>query len=163
MTAVASPAGPAPTTTERSGGGTDDAESVLRSQLIASETYDGLDVDLDELLAQGRCVKVPTRPGGSDFAIFAAPHGRPVIEEVRKMWEEHKVPDKQQLKAELLRAKLRTEEEYTAREKRKREMNKREAELEDPKKKQSLTQIKQAITFAEAKLAGQMRKMRGGR
>lgn len=36
-------------------------------------------------------------------------------------------------------------------------------ELEDPKKKQSLTQIKQAITFAEAKLAGQMRKMRGGR
>ena len=31
-------------------------------------------------------------------------------------------------------------------------------ELEDPKKKQSLTQIKQAITFAEAKLAGQMRR-----
>ena len=124
---------------------TDDAESVLRSQLTASETYDGLDVDLDELLAQGRCVKVPTRPGGSDFAIFAAPHGRPVIEEVRKMWEEHKVPDKQQLKDELLRAKLRTEEEYTARAKRKAEMNKREAELEDPKKNGRTGQIRKRV------------------
>ena len=37
--------------------GSGEAEALLRRELDEDETYGGVDVDIDELLAQGRCVQ----------------------------------------------------------------------------------------------------------
>ena len=64
--------------------GSGEAESVLRSELNGDETYEEVEVDVDELLAQGRCVRVDcTDKKSHDFALFAPLPGRPVSAEVR--------------------------------------------------------------------------------
>ena len=71
------------------GGGGGETEAVLRSDLKAEETYDGVDADIDELLAQGRCVRIPVNdPNKRELStvLFAMPAGRPVTQEVRELW-----------------------------------------------------------------------------
>ena len=97
-------------------------EAVLRSELIADETYAGVDVDIDELLAQGRAVKVElTDKKSRDFVLFAAPAGRAASEEVRALWKAVDVPNGPALHEQLLARKLRTKEMMEEREERKKE------------------------------------------
>ena len=121
------------------GGG--ETESVLRSELKADETYADVDVDIDELLAQGRCVRVwVTHKKTRDFALFGNPPGRRATEEICNLWSEQRVP--LELKKELLSRKLRTQEEFDAREDRVAARRKREAELKDENKKRRTGQIR---------------------
>ena len=62
---------------------------TLRSALKADETYAGVDTDIDELLAQGRCVRIPVNdPKKRELqtVLLGMPAGRPVSEEVRELW-----------------------------------------------------------------------------
>ena len=110
--------------------GSGEAEGVLRSELKAEETYDDVDVDIDELLAQGRAVKVErTDKKDRDFVLFAAPAGRPASEEVRALWRAERVPQGPALHEALLKNNLRTEAELKARAERKAAARKRAQEL----------------------------------
>ena len=55
-------------------------------ELTPEETYPDVEVDVDELLAQGRAVRVdasdPDKKRGSGFLLYAMPPGRPASEEV---------------------------------------------------------------------------------
>jgi hypothetical protein len=121
------------------GGG--ETESVLRSELKADETYPGVDADIDELLAQGKCVRVfVTHKKTRDFALFANPPGRAATEEMCNLWREEKIP--LELEKELLSRKLRTQEEFDARRERVAARRKREEELNDGNKKRRTGQIR---------------------
>jgi len=93
---------------------------ILRSELTPDETYTGIDVDLDELLAEGRVARVePSDKKHSDFLLFAMPAGRPAIEEVRELWRRERVPQGPALQEELLKRNLRSKEELKRRKDRK--------------------------------------------
>ena len=55
-------------------------EGVLRSELVAEETYDGVDVDIDELLAQGRAVRVARHRADVRGVAVAQPARRLALE-----------------------------------------------------------------------------------
>lgn len=111
-------------------------EAVLRSELKAGATYAGVDVDVDELLAQGRCVRVFQSDAtasvsvrrSADFALFAAVPGRAATDEVRAMWRAQRLPEKKELQQQLVARKLRTAEEMAARQERKAAARQRAAE-----------------------------------
>ena len=93
---------------------------VLRSELNPDETYAGVDVDVDELLAEGRVARVePSDKRHTDFLLFAMPPGRPAIEEVRALWRQERVPQGTQLQEELLKRNLRSKDELAKRKERK--------------------------------------------
>ena len=123
--------------------GSGEAESVLRSELTPEETYDGVDVDVDELLAQGRCVRVDcTDKKSHDFALFAPLPGRPVSAEVRAMWKAETVPQGAALQEELIKRKLLTKEEVAERMERRAESRRRAKEAAEQPKKQRTGQIR---------------------
>lgn len=97
--------------------GSGEIEAVLRSELRAEETYDGLDVDLDELLAQNACVRINVNDNkrAREFVLFAAPEGAPLPEEVREMWRAERVPAGPALQEAVLDRKLRTKQEIEER------------------------------------------------
>lgn len=115
-----------------------ETEAVLRSKLRGAETYPGLDVDIDDLLAQGSCVRVPwTDRKSSDFVLFAAPPGVAANAEVRALWRDgEKVPSGEELPKELVRRKLRSEDELMQRARRKKDANDLAKALADQPKKQ---------------------------
>ncbi len=104
-------------------------DGIKRSELRAEATYDGIDADIDELLAERRCVRVEMgeRPQ-RDFVLMACPPGAPAMEEVRKLWHAERVPQKDSLQQECLRRRLRTQAEYDARAARRAESKRRAAE-----------------------------------
>lgn len=123
--------------------GSGEAEAVLRSELNAEETYDGVDVDVDELLAQGRCVRVDkSDKKAREFVLFAAPAGRPASEEVRELWKAERVPEGAGLRDEMIKRKLVTKEEFAKREERKNELRRKAREASAQPKKQRVGQIR---------------------
>jgi hypothetical protein len=124
-----------------------EAEAVLRSELVAEETYHGVDVDVDELLAQGRCVRVERtdKAKAADYVLFAAVAGRPATEEVRALWHAERLPpgDAKGLEEELIKRKLRTRDELEARAARKKAANeKARAAIESNKKNGNVGRIR---------------------
>ncbi len=108
---------------------------VLRSELKPDETYAGVDVDVDELLAEGRVARIePSDKKHTDFLLLAMPPGRPAIEEVRALWRQERVPQGPSLQEELLKRKLRTKEELAKRKERKAAELKAAAALRDAEK-----------------------------
>ena len=125
-----------PGNSETPAGGGGQSEAVLRSELKADETYPGVDVDVDELLAQGRCVRVDVNDKKArDFVLFAAPPGRPVTEELRALWRNTPVPRGGELQNYLIQHKLRTQEDIDARATRKAERRRKAKEAKDESKK----------------------------
>jgi len=113
-------------------GGGGQSEAVLRSELKADETYPGVDVDVDELLAQGRCVRVDVNDKKArDFVLFAAPPGRPVTEDLRALWRNTPVPIRGETQNYLIQHKLRTQEEIDARAARKAERERKAMDARD--------------------------------
>jgi len=108
-----------------------DVEALLRSELKPEETYPELDVDIDEMLAQGRCVRIElSDKKARDFALFGAPAGRQATEEVRKLWHEERVPPGPALQEQLVARKIRTAADIELRKERKTALRRRQQEAE---------------------------------
>jgi len=138
------------------GGGGGETEAVLRSDLKAEETYDGVDADIDELLAQGRCVRIPVNdPNKRELStvLFAMPAGRPVTQEVRELWKAERVPAGPALQDELKKRRLRTEEELNARAERKAELQRKAKEAKEAEKKNRRTGRVNQVSSANAHLS----------
>jgi len=102
---------------------------VLRSELKPDETYPGVEVDIDELLAEGLVARVEhSDKKHSEFVLFAMPPGLPAIEEVRELWRRERVPQGPALQDDLLKRKLLTKEQLDKRKKRKEAERKAAAE-----------------------------------
>ena len=127
----------------RAAPGVGETEAVLRSELKAEETYPGLDVDIDELLAQGRCARMdPSDKRSRDFVLVAMPPGVRATEEVCELWREQRVPAGPALQEELVKRGLRTAEQMEQRKQRKAAARRRAQELADQPKKQRTGQIR---------------------
>lgn len=129
----------------RTAPGSGETEAVLRSELKEEQTYAGLDVDIDELLAQGRAVRVSLsdQKKSRDYVLFGAAPGRPASAEVRTMWSNERVPkDDAELEKYLLKHNLRTSEQILQRKKRIADANARKAELDALPKKRAGGQIR---------------------
>ena len=123
--------------------GSGETEAILRSELTSAETYDGIDLDVEELLSQRKCVRVDVSDKSKrDYVLFAAPPGRPVTEELRALWHDVRVPQGPALEEALLKNKLRTTAEIAARADRKAEANRRNKELADRPKQRRTGQIR---------------------
>lgn len=119
----------------RASPGVGSVEAVLRSELKADETYAGIDADIDELLAQGCCARIEVSDKRNrDFVLVAMPRGRGVSEEVRKLWREEEVPDKDKLEQDLLKYKLRSKDDFDKRKRRREEVDRRLKEERDQPK-----------------------------
>ena len=136
-------------------GGGGEVEGVKHSELRADETYPGVDSDIHELVAQGKCVRIfDSDKKTRDFVLFANPPGRAATEELRSLWREEKVP--LELNKELLSRKLRTQEEFDARMERVAERRKREGEINDGNKKRRTGQVRKVsetnahLSYADA-------------
>ena len=123
--------------------GVGDVEAVLRSELRALETYAGLDVDVDDLLAQGRCARVDVSDKRNrDFLLFAMPAGRPATEEVRQLWQGEKVPAGKALQEELVKRGLVRPEELERRQARRADARKWQKDAEQRAKKSRTGQVR---------------------
>lgn len=136
-----------------------EVESLLRSELKPEETYPELDVDVDEMLAQGRCVRVElSDKKARDFALFGAPAGRQAIEEVRKLWHEERVPPGPALQDQLVARKLRTTADIELRKERKAALRRRQQEAEaQPNKRRTGRVTKWANThLGDSEMLGEL-------
>lgn len=131
--------------------GSGDVEAVPRSALggdaIQKWTYEGVDADIDELLAQGKCVQVfhtdkKSNQAVRDAVLFANPHGRAATEEVRNLWRDVKVPSGSALQDALLARKLRTQQELDARKERIAARKRKQQELKEANGKKRKTQVR---------------------
>ena len=125
--------------------GSGEYEAILRSELIEEETYRGMEADIDELLAQRRCVRVlrtDKAKNMNDHVLFAHPPGAPVIEEVKNMWNAERVPQGSALQEALVKHKLRTKEEMAQRAERKTEAQRRAQEAAAQPKKARVGQVR---------------------
>ena len=110
--------------------GSGEAEAVGRAELNADETYEGVDVDVDELLAQNQCVRVSrTEKRARDFVLFAPPAGRPLPEEIRELWHAEHLPQGPALQEAVVARKLRSAEEIAEREEQRAGARKRAKDL----------------------------------
>lgn len=126
--------------------GSGETEAVLRSDLRPDLMYAGVETDMEELLAQGRCVRVDKsekfnqKGEQMDYVLFAAPKGLPATEEVKAMWRDVHVPEGKKLQDELVHRGVRTQAQLDKRLELKAAANQRAKEAEDrlnPKKQRT--------------------------
>lgn len=129
----------------RTAPGSGDTEAVLRSEFNPELMYGNVETDLEELLAQGRCVRVDRTDKAEkaremDFVLFAAPRGAAATEEVKALWKDVRVPEGSKLQDELIARKIRTREQMTKRQEARAAANRRQqeaAERLNPKKQRT--------------------------
>ena len=117
------------------GGG---VEESLHRTTLESDTYDGVTLDLDMLLAEGRCVPL-VDTGSKERIVYAHPDSKepvaPVCVRVRELWRRVALPQEEELRKQLVKRKLRSAEELEARERRRAEGEQRLRDAREPPKK----------------------------
>lgn len=97
--------------------------------------YGGIERDIDGMISNGEIVSISDHSRAGLNVYFPGVRGVAASPALKDMWNSVKVPEEKDLRAELIRMKLRTKEEYELRDKRVKDRNEAELKRLEEKKK----------------------------